>query len=329
MTSLHRKLVRDVLHMRGQAIAIALVIACGVAAFVTMRAMYRSLLLSQANYYAQYRFADLFAEMKRAPNWVASRIAEIPGVARAQSRIVIDVALSVPGLHEPAVGRLISLPVDGSHSLNALFLHRGRLPDLHADDEAVASEAFASANQLEPGSTIEAVIHGRWQKLRVVGVGLSPEYIYEIRGGGSLFPDNRRFGVLWVPAELLESALNMKGAFNSITVSLQTHASEPDVIAAMDRILDRYGCLGTYGRSDQISHRFISDEISQNRISATIIPVIFLAVAALLVHLSFTRLVTMQRSEIAVIKAFGYSNWQVGIHYVQFSLLVAGAGYVL
>lgn len=329
MTSLHRKLVRDVLHMRGQAVAIALVIACGVAAFVTMRAMYRSLLRSQSNYYAQYRFADLFAEMKRAPNWVASRIAEIPGVARTQSRIVMDVTLSVPGLDEPAVGRLISLPVDGSHSLNALFLHRGRLPDLHADDEAIASEAFATANRLEPGSTIEAVIHGRWQKLTIVGVALSPEYIYEIRGGGSLFPDNRRFGVLWVPAELLESALDMKGAFNSIAVSLQPHASEPEVIAAMDRILDRYGCLGTYGRSEQISHRFISDEISQNRISATIIPAIFLAVAALLVHLSFTRLVTMQRSEIAVIKAFGYSNWQVGIHYVQFSLLVAGAGYLL
>lgn len=329
MVILHRKLLRDIFHMRGQAIAIAMVMACGVAAFVAMRAMYRSLLLSQANYYAQYRFADIFAELKRAPRATASRIADIPGVARAQTRIVVDVNLGLPAVNEPVVGRLISIPGREPATLNRLFLRRGRLPDPHANDEAIASEAFAIASQLEVGSKIEAVIHGRWQELRIVGVALSPEYIYEIRGGGSLFPDNRHFGVLWVSEDLLESALDMKGAFNSIVVSLQPRTQDADVIAAMDHILDRYGGLGAYGRSDQISHRFISDEISQNRISATIIPTIFLTVAALLVHLSFTRLVNLQRSELAVIKAFGYSNLQVGIHFVQFSLLIAGAGYLL
>ncbi len=329
MTTLHRKLLRDLLHMRGQAIAIALVIACGVASFVTMRAMYRSLLRSQADYYAQYRFADVFSELKRAPDGVADRIREIPGVGQAEPRVVMDVTLDVPGLKEPAVGRLISVPPKQARGLNALFLRRGRYVLPSATNEVIASEAFARANGLDPGSQIQAVINGRWQRLTIVGIALSPEYIYEISGGGSLFPDNKRFGVLWMPADALESALNMKGAFNSITVSLQPHASEADVIAQMDRILDRYGSLGAYGRSDQISNRFISDEISQNRISATIIPAIFLAVAALLVHMSFVRLVDMQRPEIAVIKAFGYSNWQVGVHYVEFSLLVALAGYIL
>lgn len=329
MTSLHRKLERDILHIRGQAVAIALVIACGVAAFVTMRAMYHSLLRSQSQYYRQYRFAEIFADLKRAPDWVARRVGEIPGVATAQARIVMEVTLSVPGLEEPAVGRLISLSSAGSPSLNALFLRRGRSPELDATYEAVSSEAFAAANHLELGSKIEAVIHGRWQKLTIVGIALSPEYIYEIQGSGSLFPDNRHFGVLWVTPALLESALDMKGAFNSISVSLQRTASEAEVITSMDRMLDRYGGLGAYPRSDQISHRFISDEISQNRITSIVIPAIFLAVASLLVHLSFTRLVNVQRSEIAVIKAFGYTNWQVGIHYVQFSLAIASAGYLL
>ena len=329
MATLHRKLVRDVFHMRGQAISIALVIACGVASFVTMRAMYLSLLRSQADYYAQYHFADVFAELKRAPEWVAGRVREIPEVAQAESRIVMDVTLDVPGLQEPAVGRLISFDPGRSKGLNALFLRQGRTFSYASSNEVIASEAFAMANQLVPGSRIEAVINGRWQELTVVGIALSPEYIYEIRGGGSLFPDNKRFGVLWMSREALEAALDMKGAFNSIAVSLQPHGREADVIAQMDRILDRYGSLGAYGRADQISHRFISDEIAQNRISATIIPAIFLAVAALLVHLSFSRLVHMQRPEIAVIKAFGYSNWQVGLHYVQFSLLVAAVGYAL
>jgi len=329
MAVLQRKLVRDLLHIRGQAIAIILVIACGVAAFVTMRSMYRSLLRSQADYYARYRFADVFAELKRAPERAADRIREVPGVARVQPRVVMDVTLNVPGLDEPAVGRLISMPAENSGALNALFLRRGRFIEPHAANEAVASEAFASANHLQLGSTIQAIIQGRWQRLTVVGIALSPEYIYEIRGGASLFPDNRRFGVLWMSPEALQSALDMKGAFNSVAVSLRPHANELEVIASMDRILDRYGCLGAYGREDQISHRFISDEISQNRISAMIIPAIFLLVAAVLVHLSFTRVVSMQRSEIAVIKAFGFTSGQVAAHYVQFSLLIASAGYLL
>ena len=258
MAMLHRKLARDLLHIRGQVIAIALVIACGVAAFVTMRAMYRSLLRSQADYYARYRFADVFDEVKRAPDWVAERIREIPGVARAEPRVVMDVTLNVPGLKEPAVGRLISIPAVRSGGLNALFLRQGRYTDPHAANEVIASEAFASANHLQVGSRLQAIIHGRWQELTVVGIALSPEYIYEIRGGGSLFPDNRRFGVLWMSSDALQAALDMKGAFNSITVSLRPHANEAEVIAAMDRILDRYGSLGAYGRSDQISHRFIS-----------------------------------------------------------------------
>jgi putative ABC transport system permease protein len=315
--------------MRGQATAIALVIACGVASFVSMRAMYLSLLRSQADYYTQHRFADVFVELKRVPDWVAERIRQIPGVAQAETRVVMDVTVDVPGLQEPAVGRMISIPARQAQGLNALFLRQGRYLSPTGGNEVIASEAFADANKLELGSELRAVINGRWQKLRIVGIALSPEYIYEIRGGGSLFPDNKRFGVLWMSAETLEPALNMKGAFNSIAVSLLPGANEEDVISQMDRELDSYGTLGAYGRSDQVSHRFISDEISQNRITATVIPAIFLAVAALLVHLSFTRLVNTQRSEIAVIKAFGFSNWQVGAHYVEFSLLVAIAGYLL
>ncbi len=328
MAMLHRKLARDLAHLRGQSAAIVLVLACGVAAFVTMRAMYLSLLRSQATYYARYRFADVFAELKRAPNWVAGRIREIPGVAQVQTRVVMDVTLNVPGLREPAVGRLISMPASES-GLNALFLRRGRFPEPDAPNEVIASEAFAAANHLRLGSRLQAIIRGRWQQLTVAGIALSPEYIYEIRGGGSLFPDNRRFGVLWMPPKALAAALDMKGAFNSAAVSLRPGANEAEVIAAMVRILDRYGCLGAYGRADQISHRFISDEISQNRISALIIPAIFLLVAALLVHLSFSRLVSMQRAEIAVLKAFGFTSRRIAIHYLHFSLVIAAAGYAL
>jgi putative ABC transport system permease protein len=329
MTILHRKLLREFLHLRGQAIAIALVISCGVASFITMRSMYRSLLTSQADYYARYRFADVFAELKRAPDSTETQLAHIPGVAEVQTRVIMDVTLDVPGLNEPAIGRLISIPPWHVPMLNDLFIREGRYVRPDASDEVIASEAFAKANHLAIGSALHAVINGRWKKLVIVGVALSPEYIYEIRGGASLFPDNKRFGVLWMSRDLLGPAFNMDGAFNSLAITLLPGASEPEVISRIDHVLEQYGGLGAYGRADQVSHRFISDEISQNRISANILPTIFLAVAALLVHLVLTRLVNSQRTDIAIVKAFGYSNLAVALHYIQFSLLVVAAGYVL
>ena len=299
MRILHRKLLREFLRMRGQAIAIGLVIACGVASFVTMRSMYLSLLTSQADYYAQNRFASVFTELKRAPDSVSSRLKQIPGIAELQTRMVVDVTLDVPGLNEPAVGRLISIPEYPTPMLNDLFIRKGRYILPGRADEVIASEAFAVANQLQPGNELSAVINGRWKKLVIVGVALSPEYIYEIRGGGSVFPDNKRFGVLWISREVLGPAFNMDGAFNSISVTLLPSASEPEVISRLDSELERYGGLGAYGRADQVSHRFISDEISQNRISGSIIPAIFLGVAALLVHFVFSRLVSTQRSRTA------------------------------
>jgi putative ABC transport system permease protein len=329
MSVLHHKLLRDFFHLRGQVIAIAFVIACGVASFVTMRSMYRSLLRSQADYYAQYRFADLFAELKRAPESAKWELSQIPGVAQVQTRVIVDATLDVPGLKEPAVGRLISIPSRPIPMLNDLFMRRGRYVLSGDADEVIASEAFAKANHLELGSQLHAVINGRWKKLVIAGIALSPEYIYEIRGGAALFPDNKRFGVLWLSRDVLGPAFDMDGAFNSIAVTLLPGASQPEVIARIDRVLERYGGLGTYGRADQISHRFISDEISQNRIMANVIPTIFLGVAALLVYFVLTRLVNTQRSDIAIIKAFGYSNADVGFHYIELTLLIVSLGYVL
>jgi putative ABC transport system permease protein len=327
-STLTRKLIRDLLHMRGQVIAISLVVACGVAVFVTSRTAYDSLLISQATYYADYRFADVFASLKRAPEALAARIAAIPGVATVRTRIVFDVTLDVPGLAEPATGRLLSIPERRAAVLNDLYLRRGRYIEPGRRDEVLVGEAFAQANHLEVGDSLGAVLDGRWQRLRVVGIVLSPEYVYELRGS-DIFPDNRRFGVLWMSREAMGPAFNMDGAFNDVVLSLAPGANEAEVIGRVDHLLERYGGLGAYGRRDQLSHRFLSDEIAQNRVSGTVLPAIFLGVAAFLLNIVLSRLVALQRDQIAVLKAFGYHNWTVATHYLQFALVAVSIGAVV
>jgi putative ABC transport system permease protein len=321
-------LVRDLWHLRGQAVAAALVVACGVAAFVSMRGTYLSLRAARDAYYQSFRFADVFAQLKRAPVALAPRLAAIPGVATVRTRVVRDVTLDVPGLAEPAVGRLVSIPERRQPMLNDLHLRGGTWPQRGRPDEVIASEAFTTANGLGLGDRVGAVINGRWRDLVIVGVALSPEYIYEV-GGGSIFPDNKRFGVLWMSEEALASAFDMDGAFNDVVVGLAAGAVEADVIDALDLALERWGGLGAYGREDQLSHRFISDEIAQNRITSTFTPAIFLGVASFLLHIVLSRLVTLQRTEIGVLKAFGYSNRVVGLHYLELAAVTVLAGVLL
>jgi putative ABC transport system permease protein len=161
-----------------------------------------------------------------------------------------------------------------------------------------------------------------------VGVALSPEYVYEVAAGG-LLPDNNRFGVLWMSREALGPAFDMVGAFNDVSLKVAAGAVEADVIARVDRLLERYGGLGAYGRSEQVAARFLSDEIAQNRVSGTVIPAIFLGIAAFLLNVVLARLVSTEREQIGVLKAFGYSNWAVGWHYLKLALAALLIGGVL
>jgi putative ABC transport system permease protein len=328
MTALDKKLSRDLWRMRGQLVTVALVVACGIATYVTMRGAYQSILNAQQDYYTRYRFADVFAHLKRAPNSLAANITKIPGVAAVQTRIVVEVTLDVPGLNEPALGRLISIPERPVPMLNDLCIRRGRYLEPGRRDEVLVSESFAAANRLKVGEKIGAVINGRWKPLRIVGIAISPEYVYEIRGA-EVFPDNRRFGVLWMSEKALGPAFNMEGAFNDVAVSLAPGASEAGVLARLDTLLEPYGGLGSYGRYDQLSHRFLSDEITQDRITGIFVPTIFLGVAAFLIHVVLSRLVGTQRGPIGLLKAFGYGNASIAFHYLKFALSAVLLGTVI
>lgn len=328
ISALDRKLLRDLWHLRGQALAIALVIASAAAMTVMAFSMRESLQQTQETYYDRYRFADVFAHVKRAPWPLVERIAEIPGVARVQPRIVAGVTLDVTGLAEPAVGRLISVPDRPTAILNDLHLRQGRYVEPTGRGEVLVGEAFAEANKFGPGDTLRAVLNGRYQELRITGVVLSPEFVYQLPEG-EIFPDDRRYGVFWMPYTELAAAFDMQGAFNDVSLTLMPGARAEEVIARLDRLLEPYGGLGAYPRADQVSHRFLSDEIKQLRMTGLIMPSIFLAVASFLLNIVMSRLVGTQREQIAALKAFGYTRGEVAAHYLKFVLVLVVVGVVL
>ncbi|MBB4302001.1 putative ABC transport system permease protein [Rhodobium orientis] len=323
--SLDRKLLRDLVRLWPQALAIAMVMAAGVATLILAVGAHQSLDETRAAYYERNRFADVFAEATRAPNRLGDAIAAIPGVSAVETRIVEVALLDIPGMSEPASAQLVSLPDIGRPVLNRLYMREGRRPIVGDENEVVVNEAFAEAHGFTIGSRFKALLKGAKREVRVVGIALSPEFIYTI-GPGDLMPDPRRFGIVWMSEKTLAAAYDLDGAFSNVAVALLRDANEDAVIDALDDLLARYGGAGAYGRKDQISHAFIDAELEQLAAMARVLPPIFLIVAAFLVNMTMSRLVALEREQIGLLKAIGYGNGAIGMHYLKFVLAIAVVG---
>ena len=324
MRALDSKLLRDIWHLKGQALAIAAVMACGVAIVIMTFGAMRSLPKTRDIYYEQYRFADVFSQLKRAPLRVVRQVAELPGVAAAEARIVRYAALDVAELPRPAAALLVSLPEAGEPRLNRIALRSGRLP-VRGRDELVMSENMAAALGYAPGRRVAVLLGGRKRAFTIVGVALSPEFVYVV-APGQLMPDDKAFGILWLNRSVMEAAYDMDGAFNDISILLDPGASRPQVINQLDAMLARFGGTAAYGREDQASHAFITQELDQLKTIALVIPPIFLGVAAFLIHMVLSRLIETERESIGLLKSFGYTNREVGWHYLKFTLVIAALG---
>jgi putative ABC transport system permease protein len=325
ITALHRKLLREVWQHRGQMLSIAAVVATGMMTVLTMRGAYESLDYARDRYYRTSRFPDAWVQLKRAPDPVVRRLREIPGVAAVETRVTLLATLDVPGLAVPASGRFISIPEHRRSMMGDLYLKRGRYIAPGRRDEVIVSDKFAVANALQPGGSIRALINGRRRDLTVVGTAIAPEHIYAV-APGSLYPDDQRYGIVWMSREALGPAYDMDGAFNEAVFTLAPRADLDHVLDDIDRLMAPYGGLGAYGRTDQASHLIVEGELGQLETMGTAIPAMFLAVAAFLLNIVLSRLIATQRTEIAVLKAFGYSNAEVGRHYLQFALAAVLAG---
>lgn len=324
MRALDRKLLRDLRRIWAQTLAIALVLGCGIMVLVGARATQATLIETRAAYYDQQRFADVFAGMARAPASVVNRAALIPGVAQAEGRIAYQAVLDIDGMAEPASGRILSLPRDGS-VLNRPLVRQGRLPDPDRADEVALSEPFAEANGLIPGSRFRGVLNGQLRELTVTGWVLSPEFVYTI-APGAMMPDDRHYGLIWMNEAAAAAAMDMNGAVNEISLRLTRDADVHAVIAALDQVLEPFGGTGAYGRDRQVSHVFLNGELQQLGAMAAFMPPIFLIVAAFLVNMVLGRLIALERAQIGLLKAVGYGRGQIAAHYLKLALLIGVIG---
>ena len=327
MHAIDKKLLRDFQRLWIQAVAIALVLACGVAILLTSVGMYKALSETRAAYYERNRFANVFAQTNRAPLSLLAEIARIEGVVSVEARISGPAILDIPGRARTAVGHILSYPEMSEPVLNVPFLVSGRIPDPLKTDEVMVNAPFAEANGFELGDRFSANLRGQKRELVIVGTVLSPEFIYTI-GPGALMPDNQAFGIIWMSERAAAAAFDMTGAFNDVSLSLAAGVQTQPVIERLDTLLEHFGGLGAYDRNLQQSDAFLDAEINQLRGMASVLPPIFFGISGFLVSMVMSRIITLERSEIGLLKAIGYSNTEICLHYLMLAALIAVVGVV-
>ena len=320
MKALDRKLLRDLRSLWSQTLTLALVLASGVAGFVATFSAYESLAGARDRFYAESRFAEVFASLKRAPQPVRARLEALPGVAHVQTGVAQVARISLSGTSDPVMGRLVGLERGQPPAINRVTLRAGRWPEPGSQPhQALVSEAFASARGIRPGDRLGALVEGRLETMVISGIAVSPEYVFAGLGGS---PDLRSFGVFWLDADALAGAARLAGAFNQVAILLAPGAREDAVIAQVDRVLAPYGATRAYGRSEQMSHRMLDSEITEQRVLGTVLPTIFLAVAAFLLQVVLSRQIVRQREQIAALKALGYTNRSIVLHFLKYAWVV-------
>ena len=332
MKALDIKVLRDLRLMGSQAITIALVVASGVGGFMASLSSVDSLALARERFYDSNHFADLFVSLKRAPNAEAERLWAVSGIREIQTSIESSARITVPGSSDPVVGQLIGLDTRAPQRLNQVSLRAGNWPQgtelgggLGGALEAVVSEGFANAHHLQVGDQVGALINGKRRQLLITGLALSPEYVF---AGLMGMPDLRSFGVFWLNTRALAAALDMQGAFNHLAFKLAPGASIPSVKDALDRQLAPFGGQLVRTRAEQMSHTMLDNEIREQAVLGTLLPGIFLTVAALLLHVVVARLLATQREQVAALKALGYTNVIIAAHYLKLVTPMVGGGYL-
>jgi putative ABC transport system permease protein len=324
---LRKKLARDLWAVRGQVLTIALVVASATGGFLGSVGTYQALERARDSFYAHSQFGDAFADLKRAPLSVLDLVAREPLVLDAQANVVAGSQLFLDNVTEPLIAQLVGVPASVGPRLNRLYVRRGRMIEPGSALEALVDEGFAAARHLQPGDRVTVLLNGKRRQLDIVGIGLSPEYINPSVGGA--FPDPKGVGVFWLDEQPLAAAFDLRDAFNHLTVIRAPGVSEPALLHRLDEILRPYGGRGAYGRADQLSHRIVSQEMNQQRVLGTVMPSLFVWVAAFLLNVVLGRQIATQREQIAALKALGFGNGSIVAHYLQFVAVVVGLGLAL
>ncbi len=330
MQALFKKLLRNISQGKGQFWAVVAVVTVGIMIYVSMSSTYYNLKKSQEDFYQASNFADYYFSIVKAPERIIKDVEALAGVKRATGRISLDLPILKED-NKRATARIITFPLPMDNELNHILLSEGRMFTGKAGSniEINTNPGFVDANNINWGDNVTVIYEGKPVDLSIVGTANSPEFIYPIKDIADLLPDHENFGIFMLPQYEAGPVFNYAGQINQVLVEFTPNTDHAKAAEEIKELLKPYGFLASYPRDDQLSHAMLQTELDSIKSLTTFLPFIFLSIAAAIQFVILRRMVRNQRAQIGVIKALGYSNGQIILHYSTYALLVGLIGAIL
>lgn len=328
MGILSKKIWRYIARNLGQFLAAAAVVMGGILVYVSMSSSYYNLGQAREDFYRDNRFADYNFVFVKAPEGIIKQIDMLDGIKEATGRIQRDLPI-IKDNEERATARVVSFGLPMAESLNQLSIVEGRSFEAKQGSgatEVVLDPKYLRANELGWGDELTAIVEGKEVFFTFVGAAISPEFIYAMKDNADILPDPLKFGIFMVENRQAQQILNMPGQINQVLIEFEPGADQNQVVNKIKDILKPYGLLASFPREDQLSDAMLEAELDQLRGVTTVLPIIFLTIAAAIQFVILRRMIRTQRAQIGLMKGTGYHNLQIMLHYALYALAVSMAG---
>ncbi len=325
MVMLWRKVFRDLKENKGTYFACIVIVIIGLMVFTSFSMVSDNLRKSQQNFYTNQNFADGFAQVRALPYSAVDRLSKIEGIAEIQGRMVKDVTVLFPGRTDNTYLRLISVDPKAAKPINDMLLNQG-IPLSKGKANIWVDTAFFDANDLRMNDKIEVVAGGSKHELQVVGVGQTPEYIYALRSSADIFPTPENFGIAFVPLDTMKNLFPQENGFNDLVFNTLPDTDFEELKSVLEYELKTYGVIAIFPREDQMSHLLLTGELDGLQAMTKALPILFLSIAAMILYIVLKRLIEQQRGQIGILKAMGYTQTEVIVHYLSYALVIGLSG---
>lgn len=314
--TLIKKSIRDMKKAKVQFISIFIMATLAVSIVTGLDSIWKTLEDNAVAMYTATNLSDLWVTVTNPTEKQLWSIKKIEGVETAEKRFMAEASADVTDsptlrVYTTSAQNILDLP-----SLQeGKFISRGG---------AILDKTFAQAHGLTIGDDISIKVNGKWLRFPIEGLALSSEHIFSVKGSTSMMPDAKKYGFIIIHEDRIKSFYGQK-MFNQVCVKLGPGA---DVLQVQKQIDEALGddLLGIIARNDSSSVSDVNAKIQQFKTLATIFPLMFFLVTALITQSTMTRMVENQRSQIGILKALGYKKRSILWHYTSYGVYVGLLG---
>ncbi len=334
---LRRKMIRDIRQNLSQFITILLMVFIGIMAYSGIESYMEGMKETANNFYGDYNLQDLNV-MGELSEENINTIKEISNVKNAEGK------LKVNGVLENDDDTTISMNFIEENEISKFYIVDGE--NFNKDTKGIwLDNFFTEENNLKIGDILKIKYDGYVFEEKIVGLINVPDHVYDVKDESQLYPDHKTFGFAYASSNELEGFIKnqvMKEAnltdesifnqvfsdfnykdyikYNYIMVDIDNKEKFNEVKNSIEEKIENVAVINI---EDTTSYKQYQGEIEEGETYIGVFSGLFLFIALLSVVTTMNRVVKKQRLQIGTLKALGFKQRKIVLHYISYSFWIS------